>query len=66
MLELEPYLEELIDSHELQKADVLALIDWWINVHRPSCIEQYLDGTSPILYTCKDVILTLKKKKVLK
>lgn len=66
MLELEPYLEELIDSHDLQKSDVLALVDWWVNVHRPSCIEQYIDGSSPVLYTHKNVILKLRKKGKLK
>ncbi len=62
LLDLEPYLEEVVDTHSLQKSDVLALISWWIDVHRPECIEQYLDGTNPVLYTHNKVIMKLKKK----
>lgn len=65
LLEIEPLLEQMIDDHDLQKSDVLSLISGWIDVHRPSCIEKYLDGSSPVLYTNKSTINKLRKKKVL-
>ena len=50
LLDLEPILEEMIDAHDLQKSDVVALISGWIDAHRPGCIEVYEDGTSPVLF----------------
>lgn len=50
LLDLEPVLEEMIDSHDLQKSDVIALVSSWIDAHRPDCIEEYEDGTSPVLF----------------
>lgn len=43
-------LEDAIDilaDHGFQKGDILALINVHIDVHRPDCIEEYLDGTNP-------------------
>jgi len=48
LLDIEPLLEELIDEHDLQKGDVLALINVWIDVHRPCCKEEYQDGSRPV------------------
>lgn len=45
LLELEPVLEQLVDTHDLQHGDVLALIDVWLTVHRPAAKEQYTDGS---------------------
>lgn len=63
MLDMEPLLEELVDSQDLQKGEILALIDWWVNIHRPEAIEQYMDGSNPIFYADKEVIVTLNKRK---
>lgn len=63
MLDIEPYLEELVDTQDLQKGDILALVDYWVNIHRPGAIEQYMDGSNPIFYADKEVIVTLNKKK---
>lgn len=50
LLQLEQYLEQLVDVHELQRGDILALVDVWCQVHRPGCIEVYTaDGSSPTL-----------------
>lgn len=50
LLDLEPLLEEMVDSHDLQWGDVLALTHSWLQVHRPGAQEEYLDGGSPIMY----------------
>lgn len=51
LLELEPLLEELIDDHDVQKGDVLALVATWIDVHRAGAIERYVDdGSMPVLF----------------
>ena len=56
LLEIEPLLEELVDQQELQAGDILYLLYGWIKIHRPDCIEEYLDGTNPILeYGSKEV-----------
>ncbi len=46
--DLEDLLEEMIDSHDLQTGEILALVFNWIRVHRPSAIEEYDDGSSPV------------------
>jgi hypothetical protein len=47
LLDMEPLLEELVDRHELQHGEILALVDVWLSIHRPDCREQYVDGGSP-------------------
>lgn len=55
-LDLEPLLEELIDDHDLQYYEVLALVRGWLETHRPNAIEEYLDGTHPVYqYTHREV-----------
>lgn len=49
--DLELVLEEMIDGHDLQRGEVLALVYNWINVHRPACIEEYDDGTGSPVYS---------------
>jgi len=49
-LDIEEYLEEMIDEHELQKGEILALISIWIDIHRPNCKEVYTRGGSPVFY----------------
>lgn len=45
MLDMEPLLEELTDTHESQWGDVLGLVYLWLMVHRPSARETYVDGS---------------------
>lgn len=47
LLKMEPLLEELSDSHELQWGEILSLIRCWLEIHRPDSQEVYLDGTNP-------------------
>ena len=60
LLDLEPLLEELTDSHDLQWSDVLFLVYGWLQVHKPEAQEEYLDGSSPVMYYRP--ILTNKRK----
>jgi hypothetical protein len=55
LLDIEPLLEEMVDGHDLQWSDVLALVHVWLEVHRPAAQEEYLDGTTPVFkYGPKD------------
>lgn len=48
LLDLETILEELVDAHQLQFGDVLALVWSWLCIHRPGAREFYIsDGSSP-------------------
>lgn len=49
-LDLEAILEEMVDEHDLQMGEVLALVKTWLEIHRPSCIEEYEDGSRPSYY----------------
>lgn len=46
-LDLEPLLDELV-NHELQRGEILSLIDNYLTVHQPDCMEQYEDGSHPV------------------
>lgn len=50
LLEMEVLLDEMVDKHQLQMGDILALISSHLEIHRPDCIEEYLDGSHPIRY----------------
>jgi hypothetical protein len=50
LLELEFIYDEMVDDHELQMGDILALTHMYLQVHRPDCIEKYTDGGIPIFY----------------
>lgn len=49
LLDMELLLEEMVDGHDLQRGDILALVDVWIQAHRPGAIEEYEDGTHPVM-----------------
>lgn len=49
--DLEQLVFEMTDDHELQKGDILAIVNSYINVHCPGAIEVYEeDGSSPEYY----------------
>jgi hypothetical protein len=55
LLDLEPLLDEMVEGHSLQLGDVISLIVGHLRTHNPDCIEEFLDGTNPILtYAHKD------------
>lgn len=51
LLDMEPYLEELVDDHDLQWYDILFLILGWLTVHRVEARETY-EGSNehPVFY----------------
>lgn len=56
LLDLEVILDEMCDQG-LQLGDILALVFSQINVHRKDAIEEYEDGSNPILkYGHKDQV----------
>jgi len=48
--DMEKFLYELHEDHDLQHGEVLYLVNGWQKIHVPEHIESYLDGTHPILY----------------
>lgn len=48
LLEMEPLLFELVQDHEIQKGELLALISRWVDIHYPSAIEVYEDDSVPV------------------
>lgn len=50
LLDMEPYLFEIVKVHGLQKGELKALIETWTDIHYPEALEEYLDGTNPISY----------------
>lgn len=49
LLDLEEIIDEM-DEAGLQLGDVLALVKSHIEIHNPSMVEEYTDGTRPIYY----------------
>lgn len=49
-LDMEELLFEMIEEHDLQWGEVLALIKCWLEIHAPEAQEVYTDGDSPIFY----------------
>lgn len=48
--DLEPLLCEMVDKHFMQKGEILALINCYLDIHRPNCAEVYEDGSNPIYF----------------
>ncbi len=43
--DMELLLEEMVDCHDLQTGEILALVYSWLQVHRPGAFEEYTDGS---------------------
>ena len=50
LLDLEPLLDEMALSHELQMGDILGLIVRHLEMHNPDCIEEFDDNTKPVFF----------------
>jgi len=51
LLDLEKVLDRMVDQHDLQWGDVLALVHQHLQVHRPDAQETYEDDNShPVFY----------------
>lgn len=49
MLDMEPYIQEMMDDHELQHGDFIYLMKGYLDVHYPDAEEEYYDGSHPTL-----------------
>ena len=50
MHSLEDVVTEMIEGHDLQKGEVMALVSKYIDIHFPGAIEEYEDGSRPVEY----------------
>lgn len=50
LLDMEPLLFELVQDHELQMGELLALVKCWTEIHYPDAIEEYEDDTRPVYF----------------
>jgi hypothetical protein len=50
LLELEVVLDKMVDQHDLQWGDILALVKQHLEVHRPDAQEEYVGGGNPEFY----------------
>lgn len=50
LLDIEPYLIEMIESHDLQWSDCHGLLFGYLQAHFPKGQEEYLDGTKAVTY----------------
>lgn len=61
--DLEVLLLEMVEDHDLQLGEILALVKGWTEIHAPDAIEQYVDDTTPIyLYGHADYIKDMASK----
>lgn len=64
LLEMEPLIQEAMDSHDLQWGDMLSLIYGYLMVHYPYAEEEYEDDTRPVFwYGHRDKLVKLLEKK---
>ena len=49
MLDMEELLLELHEGHDMQHGEVIYLINGWQKIHVPEQIEEYEDGSNPVL-----------------
>lgn len=50
MFDMEDLITEMVEDHDLQWGDVLALVKGYLEVHMPGAQEEYLDNSSPVFY----------------
>lgn len=61
--DMETYLFEMVQDHQMQKHEVFGIIGAWIDVHYPAAQEEYMDGTHPKLRGTEYGPVDNKKKK---
>lgn len=49
LLDIEPFVIEMMEGHDLQHGDMYGLLQKYLEVHFPDHIEEYEDGSNPIL-----------------
>lgn len=48
--DLENLTEEMVEDHDLQWGDILAVVHNYLRVHRPDTQEECVDGGNPYYY----------------
>lgn len=65
ILDMEPIIQEAMDSHDLQWGDMMGIVHHYLMIHYPGAQEQYEDGSSPLyVYGHKDLVKKSLKGKV--
>lgn len=65
LLDIEPYLLEMVVEHDLQHSDVYGLLEKYLDAHLPEYKETYVkDGSKPIMFYGHYSRLKKTKKKV--
>lgn len=54
--DLENLTEEMVDDHDMQWGDILAIVHNYLRVHRPDAQEEYEEGTNPLYYYGPEII----------
>jgi hypothetical protein len=42
---LEKILREMVGEHEMQRHEIIGMINAYLETHCPECLENYTDGT---------------------
>lgn len=50
IFDLEDLVTEMVEDHDLQRGDILALVKNYIDVHFPESVEVYEDDNSSPIY----------------
>lgn len=48
--DMEDLVFEMVDDHDMQRGDILAIVKNYIDVHCPESIEEYEDGSNPVYF----------------
>ncbi len=64
LLDMEPYIQEAMDDHDLQWGDMLGLMFAYLHAHYPNHKEVYCkDGKSPVFFYGPEENLNVKSRK---
>jgi hypothetical protein len=48
--QLEEVLHKMVTQHDMQTGQIFAQVERYMDIHWPSCVEPYNDGTQPFRY----------------
>lgn len=50
MFDVEYMVKQMVEEHDMQKGEIMALVSQYIDVHYPGAIEEYQDDSNPIFF----------------
>lgn len=60
MFEQEKVAQKLVEQHDMQLTEILALVKNYLEVHYPGCVEEFTDGSRiVVLWGHKDEVKRL-------